>query len=211
MSLPFVHIPHTADVATGAAAGSLVIGRSGARASRLDFKALARDKAVVDYRLASTVAQSGVIAPISLTTQTKYIERTTTITNDSGGATVSYEPGEFETGLSIAALPRLVDRRRVQIALTLTQRELVDLQERGSAGASIQLPSIENRSIRNESVLVPGETLVLSGYEREMAEHGNSGLGILRHFGIGGRNEAKRRKVRMVILLRPTLIPVGRA
>ena len=200
-----------AAAATGAAAGSLVIGRPGTRESAIDFRALARDSAVVDYRLASTVAQSGVISPIALTRETRYIERITTVTAENGTNTTAYEPGEFETGLSISALPRLVDRRRVQLALTLTQRELVDFLRRGGTTGAIGLPSIENRSIRNESVLVPGETLVLSGYESERSERGNQGIGFLRLLGIGGSSEARRRKVRMVVLVRPTLIPAGRA
>ena len=199
-----------AAAATGETAGSLVIGRPGSRDSTIDFKALARDRAVVDYRLATTVAQSGVVSPIALTRQTAYIERITVDRTDGGTAT-SYEPGEYETGLSIAALPRLVDRRRVQLALTLTQRELVDFLTRGGTSGAIGLPSIENRSIRNESVLVPGETLVLSGYESEISERKEQGLGFLRRLGVGGSNEASRRKVRMVVLVRPTLIPAGRA
>ena len=87
----------------------------------------------------------------------------------------------------------------------------MDFLRRGGTTGAIGLPSIENRSIRNESVLVPGETLVLSGYESERSERGNQGIGFLRLLGIGGSSEARRRKVRMVVLVRPTLIPAGRA
>lgn len=202
-----------AAAATGKAAGSLVIGRPGSRGSTIDFNALARDRAVVDYRLATTVAQSGVVSPITLTRLTAYVERTEAVENEDGEETgrVAVTPGEVETGLTIAALPRLVDRRRVQLALTLTQRELLGLRRLGGAQDLIEAPEIENRAIRNESVLVPGETLVLSGYESEISERKEQGLGFLRRLGVGGSNEASRRKVRMVVLVRPTLIPAGRA
>ena len=68
-----------AAAAAGDASGGLLISRG---ASSLDFKALASDSAVVDYRIANTVVQSGVVAPIALTTEQNYVY------------SVSYEPAE---------------------------------------------------------------------------------------------------------------------
>ncbi|MYI06056.1 MAG: secretion protein, partial [Gemmatimonadetes bacterium] len=68
-----------AAAAAGDATGGLLISRG---ASTLDFKALASDSAVVDYRIANTVVQSGVVAPIALTTEQNYVY------------SVSYEPAE---------------------------------------------------------------------------------------------------------------------
>ena len=91
--------------------------------SFVSFEALARDSAVVDYRLAATVAQSGVVTPIALTEERSYIRNVTTERGDDNNpGKTSYEIGELETGLSIAALARLVEGRRIQLAISFSQR-----------------------------------------------------------------------------------------
>ena len=62
--------------------------------------------------------------------------------------------------------------------------------------------------IQNESVLAPGETLVLSGYEQELSRRDRSGIGFFKAIGLGGKTGAQVRKVRMVVLVRPSLIPL---
>ena len=194
--------------ATGDAAGGLVISRG---ASGVSFQSLARDSAVVDYRLASSVAQSGVVTPIALTEERSYIRSVTTERGDDNNPpTVEYEIAELQTGLSITALARLVEGRRIQLALTFSQRAFrgFDADVLARTG-TIQLPAVDNRAIRNETVLAAGETLVLSGYEQDVAVRTDSGVGIMRRLGLGGSTEATRRKVRMIVLVRPTLIPSG--
>ena len=194
--------------ATGNAAGGLVISRG---ADRVSFQALARDSAVVDYRLASSIAQSGVVTPIALTEERSYIRSVTTERGDDNNPpTVEYEIAELETGLSITALARLVEGRRIQLALSFSQRAFrgFDADVLARTG-TIQLPAVDSRTIRNETVLAAGETLVLSGYEQDVAVRADSGVGILRSLGLGGNSEATRRKIRMVVLVRPTLIPSG--
>ena len=174
-------------------------------ANSVSFRALARDRSVVDYQLASTVAQSGTISPINITNELNYIRSFTIIRGDENNPGSSeLEIDTLETGLSIVALPRLVGPRRIQ-GLTISQRALVEFDEQGN----VRLPNVDNRAIRNQTVLAPGETLVLSGYEQDMADVGDQGFGVLRRIGLGGNSEAERRKVRMILLVRPTLIPSG--
>ena len=99
--------------------------------------------------------------------------------------------------------------RRIQLALTMTQRAFRGFDEDVEARSGIQTPTVDNRSIRNQTVLAPGETLVLSGYEQNVASVGDSGFGPLRRLGIGGARNAAQQKIRMVVLVRPTLIPSG--
>ena len=193
----------------GEAGGGIVLSRG---SSFVSFEALARDSAVVDYRLAATVAQSGVVTPIALTEERSYIRNVTTERGDDNNpGKTSYEIGELETGLSIAALARLVEGRRIQLAISFSQRAFrgFDADVLARTG-TIQAPTVDNRELRNETVLSPGETLVLSGYEQDMSLTGESGPGILRRLGLGGKTEASRRKVRMIVLVRPTLIPARR-
>ena len=198
----------------------------------IDFTALARDNAVVDYRLASAVAQSGVITPIAITDRENYVESKTVelaaaetvtppavpppvnppavpppasppATNQAASQRTSYNVETLQTGLSIAALPRLIDDRQIQLSLTFNYSDGVV----ANLVSDIQTPKTNNREIRNQTVLAPGETLVLSGYEQDIAERRDGGFGVFRRIGLGGESKAQRKKVRMIIMVRPTLIP----
>ena len=236
----------------------------------IDFEALARDGAVVDYRLASSITQSGVITPLAITSEENYvysktIERDGRSTGNSNGGTntggndggntggndggntggnggggndggngggntggngnggngsggtgnsntadpgrTTYDIKTLERGLSVTVLPRLIDDRLIQLSLTFSQREGIITTIPGAEG--IQSPNINNREIRNQTVLAPGETLILSGYEQDYVVRNDSGLGPFRRIGLGGSSRASTRKVRMILMVRPTLIPQG--
>ena len=190
----------------------------------VDLQALARDASVVDFRLASTIAQSGQVAPIAITHHETYIksikikpekevhddDNNTTTTE---GGSVEVEPGEVVHGLSIHALPRIIDDDRIQLFLTVLQLDLVGGEvkiEEVAGGNKIGLPNYDRRAIQNQSILSPGEVLVLSGYEQNLSSTSRTGIGFFKAIGLGGKVEARTRKVRMVVLVRPTLIPQER-
>ena len=184
----------------------------------VDLQALAQDAAVVDFRLASTIAQSGQVAPIAITRHQTYIKSSKTTSEGSStipGTTVTsteIEPGEVVYGLSIHAIPRIIDDDRIQLVLTVLQSDLVGgvIKQLGSGVNTIGAPELDQRAIQNQSILSPGETLVLSGYEQNLSSTSRSGVGLLKAIGLGGKVSAQTRKVRMVVLVRPTLIPQGR-
>lgn len=190
----------------GQVGGGLVISRG---SNVFSFESLARNSAVIDYRLASSMAQSGVMTPVALTEERSYIRNVTTEDADDEGnpGSVSYEIGDLETGLALAVLPRLIDNRRIHLSLTFNQRAFrgFDPDVLARTG-TVQAPTIDNREIRNQAVLSPGETLVLSGYEQDIAVRGDSGAGWFRRIGLGGKAEASRRKVRMVVMVRPSIL-----
>lgn len=178
--------------------------------SQVNFRALARDSSVVDYRVGSTIAQSGVISPIILTRSQNYVSRATTTTTD-GIASTAIETATVDEGISIHALPRLIGPNKIQLSLTLLQNDLTSLDTFDSGSSTVQLPTIDQRAIQNEAVLSPGETLVLSGYEQESASRSNQGAGSSRFLGLGGSANGSKRKIRMVVLVRPAIIPAGRS
>lgn len=192
------------DLASAGTGGTLTIRRGSAS---IDFRALARDRAVVDYRLGSTVAQSGAASPIALTRTQNFVSKRE-VSTEEGVTTVEVSTESLETGIAITALPRLIDRQTIQLALTLSQRDLVSLEEFGEGDSKVQLPVTDTRTLRNDSVLAPGEVLIFSGYEQEVSESNKRGAGLFNRIGLGGENSARRRLVRMVVMVRPTLIPV---
>ena len=196
----------------GGTGGQLSLGDS--NNNRVDLDALARDSSVIDYRLASTIAQSGQVAPIAITHKEVYIKSTKVTTEgsgDSSSTSTEVEPGEVTYGLSIHALPRVIDDNRIQLFLTVLQLDLVGgaVEQIGPDDNQIGVPKLDQRAIQNQSILSPGETLVLSGYEQNLSSTSNTGVGFLKAIGLGGKVNAQTRKVRMVVLVRPTLIGLG--
>ena len=176
----------------------------------ISFQALAKEGSVVDYRLGSTIAQSGVVAPIVLTRSQNYAAETTTTTDSNGVVSTSIKPATIDTGISIHALPRLVARNKIHLSLTLLQNDLTRLDSFTSGASTVQLPTVDQRAIQNDSVLAPGEVLVLSGYEQESATRSNQGTGLASFLGLGGRAQGGVRKIRMVVLVRPAILPAVR-
>ena len=192
----------------GTSPGSVSLANP-ATGSSVNFEALARDRAVVDHRLASTIAQSGVVAPIAITRLETYIERVE-VERDEDGTSIEVTPGEVEFGISVHAVPRILSDNRIQLFLTVLQSELeggrVPTEEFAGGDFRIGLPVLDQRTIQNQSILSPNEVLVLSGYEQDLSSRGSSGVGVFKALGLGGKREARTRKVRMVVLVRPSLI-----
>ena len=193
--------------ATGAAGslsgnGVLTLGNNG---TLVDFKALAKHDAVVDHRIRSTIAQSGVVSPILLTRSQNYVAGTETATSDTS-TTTSVQTETVDTGLSIHAIPRLISKDQIQLNLTIKQNNLVRLDQFGEGSESVQLPVLDTRTIQNDSVVYPGETLVFSGYEQEIARRSQTGTGVASFFGLGGTSSGSVSRVRMILMVRPTLI-----
>ncbi|WP_170566166.1 secretion protein [Ruegeria atlantica] len=175
----------------------------------VNFQSLANNASVVDYRLGSTIAQSGVISPIVLTRSQNFVARTTTTTDINGVTSTAVETDTVDTGISIHALPRLVKRNRVQLSLTVLQNDLTELTTFDSGNSTVHLPTVDQRALQNDSVLAPGETLILSGYEQDRATRSNSGAGKAKFLGLGGRTRGEVKKIRMVVLVRPAIIPAA--
>jgi hypothetical protein len=172
----------------------------------VDFKALATHEAVVDHRIRSTIAQSGVVSPILLTRSQNFVTGTTTETAENGTTTSSVDTATIDTGISIHAIPRLISNNQIQLNLTVMQNNLTSLDQFGEGNNAVQLPVVDTRTIQNDSVVSPGETLVFSGYEQEVSTRSQTGTGVANFFGLGGSSSGEVSRVRMILMVRPALI-----
>lgn len=168
----------------------------------VSFRALSTNQAVVDFRQASSIAQSGVWTPTVIKNTQNYVSGTETSVTD-GVTSTSIETGSIDSGLSIHALPRITNDGKIHLNLTLLQSSLNALDTFSSSNSTVQLPSLDERALQNDAILSAGETLVLAGYEQEYAVRGTqTNLGIF-----GGSNKGAVRKVRMIVLVRPSILP----
>jgi type II secretory pathway component GspD/PulD (secretin) len=162
-----------------------------------------RRSSIVDYRLGSTIAQSGVVSPIVLTTTKNYVSGTSVTSGVGGTTSTSITTGTVDTGLSIDALPRLISPHKIQLDLTILNNDLTALTSFTSGSNTVQLPTIDQRALHNDSVLRPGETLILSGYEQDTTTSSRN-LGL-----IGSGKSPDHQKVRMIVIVRPAIIPLS--
>ena len=162
----------------------------------IDFQRLATNGAVVDYRQGSSVTLSGVATPIVISRIRNYISSQS---QDEEGR-ITLETDTIDEGVSIHAIPRLVGPGQIQLSLTVLQNSLISLDNFSTPSATVQLPTTDHRAISSDTLLRPGETLILSGYEQERISTSKASgfLGI----GRGGRTG----KIRMVVLVRPALL-----
>ena len=170
--------------------------------SEINFRALATDKNVVDYRVSNTVGQNGVVAPVTLLTTQNYVRETTTETDDAGKTTLSVKVDSIDTGLSIFALPRIVAGGRIQLSLWIREASLNRLDRFGD----VQLPKTDHRAVEYTVILAPGETLIMGGYEQETVRRERDGTGAPWFLALGGSDEAEIVRTAMVVLVRPTII-----
>ena len=171
--------------------------------STINFRALATDKDVVDYRLSNTIGQNGIVAPVSLLTTQNYVRETTREDREDGSTKLTVKVDTIDTGLSIFALPRLLPKSgQVQLSLWILEASLNSLDNFGD----VQLPKTDQRSLEYTVVLTPGETLVIGGYEQETVRKNRSGTGVAEFLGLGGSAKAEVARTSMVVLVRPTII-----
>ena len=186
----------------GAGTASLVFTGEGSpiENTSIDLQSLASDSAVLDYREGTAVTQSGTLTPIILTRSTNYVSSVATTTGEN--ASIEIETNTVDEGISIHVAPRIISGDRIQLSMTLIQNDLVNLDVYSAGSAFVQLPVIDQRMVSSDAVLLPGETLVLSGYEQEAGQI-ELGGGILHK-----AEEAGIEHIRMVVVVRPALIPV---
>lgn len=172
------------------------------------FRAIASNDTVFDFQQISTTGQSGVWAELVTQDNTNYVSNSTTTTQD-GVTTTSLQTDTIDGGLSVHALPRILDTNQISLQLNIVQKNLRGLDEFYSNGASVQLPKTDQRKIQSDVILQPGETLILAGYEHQRASSGGSGVGSPKAWFVGGSKKAEVKRVRLILMVRPTILSGG--
>ena len=206
-----------ADLATGAltvtAAAAPAVIPNPLAGTRVNLRALSRDRRVVDSHFFSDVTQPGVVVPFTAGETRAYIRSVTCEGTGDAGRACTLEPGEVRQGVFVKLLARLIDAGRLHLTVTISRDRILnldELRERPPPG-SIHLPETETRVVHKSVVLAPGETLVLAGYEKETAAREDHGTGRAAFFWLGGGRAGAVTRTRLIVLIRPTLLPPATA
>lgn len=208
---------------TGATAGSLgiqilsPITSDGSLTSQLSgsqafFKALSEigQTSVVTTQSAVTMNREPV--SIALTTQTFYLASTTpsTATAGSGTGVPGLNPGVVTTGYMLNALPTVEDNNSILLQFGLDISDLKRIVQKsvgsGATQQSIESPELTTTQFIQRVTMKPGDTLVLSGFERGTDSYDKRGLTKDAPVGAGGSYSGKGGKEATVILVTPVLI-----
>jgi type IVB pilus formation R64 PilN family outer membrane protein len=161
-------------------AGSLVAGGDlGTAAATIVSGKLKDSNAVLktlrQWGKASQVTSAGGLAMSNQPIPAMAIERhaylagvgtsQTTVAN-----TTMVQPGEVTTGFSMTVIPHILDQRKVILQYNVNISSLDSMQEFETADVTVQLPQVSTQAFSQRATLKMGQTLVLSGFEKE--KHG---------------------------------------
>lgn len=153
----------------------------------------------------SVVTLSDQPAPLQVATKRSYVARVTGSAGD-GSSSVSLEPGTIDIGLTMNVLPRVLDRDRVLLRVSLGLTDLVELREFSAGDSAIQLPEVDTTGFLQNVVMNSGDTLVLSGFERKSAQDADVGTGVVWNKLFGGRTEYGMGREIRVLLMTSTVL-----
>lgn len=150
--------------------------------------------------------------PLAITKQVSYLAEITPA--PAGGAGVSggtpgLKPGIVTTGFMLNLLPTVLDSNSIllQIGLGISDLDKLDTQSSGVGGQmqSIRTPETSGRELVQKVSMRPGETLVLSGYERVAGSYDRRTIGENTPVGFGGSFSGLSNREAIVILVTPVL------
>ncbi len=145
--------------------------------------------------------------PLGSTTSQSYLRETTpAVVTGSSLTGISTQaglvPGTINTGFTMVVTPTILDSNRVLVQTSLEISNLVSLDKFGTDTQEIQLPNISRFVTMQRSNMMAGETLVLTGYERQSTQTDASDVvkGVL-----PASRSGKRQRESLVILITPRL------
>ena len=168
-------------------------------------------KALEKYGEVSIATRAGAttsnnkVTPVNVTDITTYVSGMETSSTGSNSSVSTPEIEEIETGFQIQLLPRVMNNREIMVQYALRLSELTGMETVTYAGGVQQLPRVSETAMEQQTVLRNGQTLVLSGFERDRTEVSDSGYD-LRMAGVGGSIVHDKSRVATVVLITPRLI-----
>jgi type IVB pilus formation R64 PilN family outer membrane protein len=150
--------------------------------------------------------------PVAITQQTGYLAEITPApagASGSVGGTPGLTPGTVTTGFILNLLPTILDSNSIllQFAMGISSLDALTTQSSGSGAnlESIQTPTISSTDFLQKVALRPGETLILSGYERRAGQYDKRTLTDKAPVGLGGSFNGNTDREAVVILVTPVV------
>lgn len=176
--------------------------------SQLFLNAVSSSNRLADYRSATVSGRNGVAMPVTLTTNQDIVRSVQfAVGLQSGAATSSASTSTINYGFSLQILPRIIAPGIVSVFLSFTANDLTSLENFtvGTTG-SLELATIDSRSLWNESPLRVGQTLVIAGTEQQKVNPQKTGFGSPANWLFGGQYKNEVTRTRLILLVTPSII-----
>lgn len=187
------------DTATGAA-------RQFAGSSFL-FDALSKQAKVADVRTIPLMTTNMASASVVVGRQIAYLKSVSTTVYSSGSTTLPSQtltPGSVTTGTNITIFPKILDGGdRMMLNMFLNISSLIQLREISSDTEKLEAPEVDSRSVPQRVWLKPGQTVVISGLEQNVATSNRQGQLSPDNQITGGQRSGDRTRQSFVITVTP--------
>ena len=157
---------------------------------------------------ADTRTRNGKPTPIQSTQTRAYLASVqTTVQGDQAGTQVTnYTPGEVTTGIFMTLRPRILDRERVQVDISLNIDTFLSIESFGTGENAVQQPETATQSFMQETIIPNGHTFIMAGFERKTDRTDRRGTGHPDNIILGGQRFGRTERSMVIILVTPTII-----
>lgn len=168
----------------------------------------ARNNVTVETRAGATTTNFQMI-PVEVVEEVNYVSSTDREVDDNGVVTTTIGTDTVTTGFQMQLLPRVLNAREILLRYSLNLSDLVAIEDFTSGDSTVQLPQVTRSSFEQQVILKNGQTLVLSGFERQRTELEREGVGSPRFLGLGGKASGDIRRISSVVFITPRILSRG--
>ena len=197
-------IPFGADQISNVITGSILDG-SDFSGSQVMVKLLSEQGKVSTLTEASVNTLNMQPVPIQVVRQTSYLKSAATTLAANVGSTASLEPGTITTGFTLNVLPVITGAKTLMMQMSVNLSDLERINDVESGGSKIQTPIVQARNFLQRFRMRSSETLVIAGFQQDIANITRSGSFAPFDWIMGGRRESMKNNQVIVILVTPTI------
>lgn len=167
-----------------------------------------RTNVTIETRAGATTTNFQML-PLEVVEETAYVSSSDIEVDEFGNVIQSLGTSVLTTGFQMQLLPRVLNTREVMLRYSLNLSDLVALEDFEGTNSAVQLPEVSRSKFEQQVILKNGQTLVLSGFERQRTELERAGVGSPRFVGLGGRAKAEIRRASNIVFITPRILSRG--
>ena len=171
------------------------------------FDALSKQAKVADVRTIPLMTTNMASASVVVGRQISYLKSVSTTVYSTGTSTLPSQtltPGSVTTGTNITIFPKILDGGdRMMLNMFLNISSLIQLREIKSDTEKLEAPEVDSRSVPQRVWLKPGQTVVISGLEQNVATSNRQGQLSPDNQITGGQRSGDRTRQSFVITVTP--------
>ena len=164
-----------------------------------------RQNVTIENRAGATTTNFQMI-PVEVVEEQAYVSEVSVTLDTFGNPTQSITTDTVVTGFQMQLLPRVLNTKEILLRYSLNLSDLVGIETFESADSTVQLPEVTRSKFEQQVILKNGQTLVLSGFERQRTEVDREGVGSPNFLGLGGVAQGEIRRASSIVFITPRIL-----